>query len=399
MSEGVPEMSDTTLQEATTTPSTASVPVGIPPWVALDFDNLWGRGPRQLEYVIPDFLGVKEVGILASETGAGKSNVLLSLAVAAAGGKSALGYFEETSPSRVVYVDKEMGTGEFMRRLERLAVGMGAEPELVRRNLVVFCPDWPPDDPEGGSWSLNPHDTNSVEKFHETVRKFEADLVILDTFLALFGGDENKNDEVRNWYNTVAAPLRRDPGCSILIAHHFNKDQGYPDPKPSLSRLRGASDLAAFCEKVWVLAKRNETRDQYGPVVQSELRNLKARRGDSQEPLLVTIRDTSNDPLATTVEAEPSAGETGSRAVGDFLTEAGSDGLLRQDMVKRLAERGCAKSLGAADKMATRALKVLREAGKARFKPEGNGRRYWSADSAPPDAAGGAQSSTDTTRT
>ena len=147
------------------------------------------------------------------------------LAVAIASGKAPFRYFEACDSQKVIYVDWESGTNEIVRRTRLLAVGLGADPERVQANLKLFAQDWPPqlDRPAA---TLSVRDPEAVRDFHREVRKFRPAAVILDTYIALFGGDENDNTQAREWYNSVIAPIRRDPRTAVVLAHHFNKDQG-----------------------------------------------------------------------------------------------------------------------------------------------------------------------------
>ena len=61
---------------------------------------------------------------------------------------------------------------------------------------------------------------------------------------------------------------------------------------PGLDEIvRAGSQPCGFCDRVWVLDKGKESANEYGPVVEGKLKNLKARRGDPHDPLLVTIKD------------------------------------------------------------------------------------------------------------
>lgn len=350
-------------------------------WQPLDLRAHWGRTP-DLRYVIPGLVGWQEVGLLASETGAGKTHLLMNWAAALAGGKAVMGWCGATRPGRVAYVDREIGTGEFMRRLERLARAMGIPEELLYQNMMVFTLDCPVDNPLAGA-PLSVDDPRSFLEFQNLMQGFAPDLIILDTFGGLYGGEENSNDGVRRWYGDVLVPMRAR-GSSIILAHHFNKGGQFVGTRPSLERIRGASDLGGFSDRVWALERGSSIALGDGlRRVEATLRNVKARRGDEHEELRVTIEDVRlAEGVGTRVTAIELAPGTHTEVVGSWLQEAGEGGLLRKEIVERWMEQQ-GLTHAAAEQATTRARAPLERLGHFRQVREGNGMRYFFDEHAP----------------
>nr|WP_225952586.1 AAA family ATPase [Mycobacterium sp. OAS707] len=183
--------------------------------------------------VIPGLINEGESGSLVAQAGAGKSLLMLEMAVNLALGRPILG--EPTrEPVPVMYVDMENTETELANRLR----SMGHEPAtLDGAPLQYFSfPDLPPLDTVAGGRRL----ALVAEQFNPT-------LIILDTISRLVEGKEDSADTWRNLYNCAMLPLRRQ-GRTVLRLDH----QGHDLSKGA----RGSSAKRDDVDVAWILKRR-----------------------------------------------------------------------------------------------------------------------------------------------
>ncbi|OBJ26878.1 hypothetical protein A5620_05465 [Mycobacterium colombiense] len=182
------------------------------------------------EPIIPDLLNVGESGSLVAQAGAGKSLLMLEIAVALALGEPVLGT-PASDPITVMYIDMENPQAELTDRLRR----MGRAPaELAGHPLVYFSfPNLGPLDTAWGGSML------AVE-----AEKHQPELIVLDTISRLVEGKEDSADTWRNLYNHTMVPLRRQ-GRTVLRLDH----QGHDSSKGA----RGSSAKRDDVDVAWIM--------------------------------------------------------------------------------------------------------------------------------------------------
>jgi RecA-family ATPase len=184
------------------------------------------------EPVIQDLLNEGESGSLVGQAEAGKSLLMLEIAVASALGESVLGH-PPRDPIAVMYIDMENPEAELADRLRR----MGHAPvELAGHPLHYFSfPDLPPLDTTVGGCRLA-----------VAAEQYEPRLIILDTISRLVEGKEDSADTWRNLYNHTMVPLRRQ-GRTVLRLDH----QGHDSSKGA----RGSSAKRDDVDVAWIMRR------------------------------------------------------------------------------------------------------------------------------------------------
>lgn len=175
--------------------------------------------PQPRALILAPWLRERDAVLLWAPTGAGKSQVAMSMALAVAGGVKVMGWQAEASRS-VLYVDGEMDRGDLVERLDLLrktthpplAVG-----ELGRLHFLARdCHSPEVEFPDLG-------DTDAGHRIVlEAAKTTGATLVILDNLSTLATiEDENSASAIRGPMALVQK--LRQMGCTPLVVHHSDK--------------------------------------------------------------------------------------------------------------------------------------------------------------------------------
>lgn len=198
--------------------------------------------------------------VLASSSKAGKTWMLLDLAVSVASGQPWIKY--TTVQGRVLFLNFEIQRAFMRSRLHDLkckkVVGLS--------NLDV--------------WNLRGHALEFEQLVGEVVRR-TADrnysLIILDPiYKAMIGGDENAAGTIGTLCNQLEQ-LAHQTGAAVAFAHHFPK--GNQSKKTPMDRMSGSGVFARDADTIITLTEQ-ETDDCYA--MEFTLRNFK-----SQPPIVV----------------------------------------------------------------------------------------------------------------
>jgi len=95
----------------------------------------------------------------------------------------------------------------------------------------------------------------NISQLEEDIKNSRADVVIMDSFARFFVGNENSSDDVKKSFQLLK-PMMEKYGCSFIIIHHFNKNNG-----ANMNSLRGSSDLSAQCDTIMVI--NEDFKDNY----------------------------------------------------------------------------------------------------------------------------------------
>lgn len=168
------------------------------------------------QWYAPDLIPMRQVTILNGDGGVGKS--LLALQIAAAGAMSVDTLDIEPWAGRSMYVGAEDEADEFHRRLVDIAKSHGKELDdlfmfsllpLADRDALLATPD--------KSGNMKP--TALWAKIVEFACEFEPRLVVLDTAADLFGGDEIKRGQVRQFIGMLRQ-LAIGLDCAVVLLAH-----------------------------------------------------------------------------------------------------------------------------------------------------------------------------------
>jgi RecA-family ATPase len=169
------------------------------------------------EWFIEGLIPSRTVTLLYGDGGLGKSLLALQIGAASALGMQVVGL--DPMPGRVLYVAAEDEEAEFHRRLAtivetcgRSLADVGEDLRLVPladRDAVLMTPD------RSGRLAETP----LLGQLRKLIFDWRPALVVLDTLADLFGGDEIKRAQVRQFVGSLRA-IAIEFDCAILLLAH-----------------------------------------------------------------------------------------------------------------------------------------------------------------------------------
>lgn len=199
---------------------------GLPPILTLTKELLENPPPLAPE-LIEGVLRQGHKMLISGASKAGKSFLLIQLAIALAKGSEWLGF--KCKKSRVLYVNLEIDKASFFNRfavvLKRLGLKTSKEDYLYTWNL------------RGKAKPLD----KLLPTLIRRVKSHNFDAVIIDPIYKVITGDENKATDMARFTN-LFDKLCMETGAAAIYAHHHSKgDQGY---KKAMDRASGSGVFA-----------------------------------------------------------------------------------------------------------------------------------------------------------
>lgn len=323
--------------------------------------------PDAPSFQIRGFAPRREIGLLASDGGVGKTTIALAIACACAGGYP---LFDaecfQTDRSAVLFISEEDSLGVLLNRAGALIQGHGWDRERVLSNLHFLALEGVCLDDAG--WRAH---------LLAEVARLGAGWLILDPLCELTAAKENANDEAK----PIIKFLRQvtQVGACCLLAHHFGKAQ---EGRRSIDRIRGAS--------AWYSA----ARFVYGlHLVEGgiSIECLKFNRGEKLRPFVVN-RHVQADPANAVIwqsarleyqsvrEAEDKRAET------FVVAQLAAVGRLNTSELKERA-----KGTGVSGADVSTALRMLANTGRIRYEAGPRGAKFWTVATLPVDSGQGRQ--------
>ena len=311
--------------------------------------------PDPPSFIVNGLLLDREIHLLVSAGGEGKTTLALEIAAAVAGGNNLFEHpdFAVTAPGPVLFISEEDGLGVLQNRLVAIIKGHGWDAESVLGKVHLLAQEGASLD--SATWQL--HILQEIERIGTR-------LVVFDPLAELTLAAENSNDEMKpivRFFRKITATTK----ASVLVLHHAGKAvQG----KRKLDRIRGASSVNAAARAIYFLE-----RCDIGLGVEC----LKLNRGEIP-PKFVVKRDIESDPenpavwtsarftYVSQVEAEDEAAE---RFVLHHLTRRGT---LNTTELKDVA-----KGSGVAAVDISKALKNLSAVGQIGYQKGPKNSKRW----------------------
>jgi len=190
-----------------------------------------GQIRTKKEFLEPQLIeGIVRVGhkmLISGSSKAGKSFLLIQLAIALAEGRKWLGF--QCKKTRVFYVNLEIDEKSCGNRIDEIHFALGVEPKY-EEDFVV--------------WSLRgssmPLDKLAPKIIRKVANKgYEA--IIIDPIYKVITGDENNASQMGAFTN-LFDKICKETGCTVIYSHHHSKGaQGF---KRAMDRASGSGVFA-----------------------------------------------------------------------------------------------------------------------------------------------------------
>lgn len=224
--------------------------------------DLMHSPPKEPGAVLAPWWREAEAAMLYAPTGAGKSMLALTLALAIAGGGEVLGWGAPT-PRRVLLVDGEMSEHTIYSRLLALmaAAGLSSSAQaLAAENIGVLAR-------QGQAWDVGFPDLatdDGGDQLLALVEQQGAQVVVLDNLSTLASvADENAASSFTK-PNLLVQRLKQQ-NVATLVIHHAGKGSSQPGRSAS---YRGSSNLATTFDAIVGLTPLHGSRSGEGVAVE-----------------------------------------------------------------------------------------------------------------------------------
>ena len=175
---------------------------------AQTLDEVWDNMPPLKEELIPGVLRVGHKMLVAGPSKAGKSFLLINLAIAIAEGREWLGM--KCKQGKVVYVNLELDRASCFDRFKEIYGKMGIEPNHLKDITI---------------WNLRGHAAAMDRLAPILIHRFKSKdyaAVIIDPIYKVITGDENNATEMSkfcSYFDRVATEME----VSVIYCHHHSK--------------------------------------------------------------------------------------------------------------------------------------------------------------------------------
>lgn len=188
------------------------------------------------EWLVDQLIPGNGIACIAGRPKVGKSFIVLELATSIASGEPLFGQFE-VDQKNVLIISKEDGIPELKERLEKMNVNHHLNISISTDQKIFF------------------DDDSVVSKILSLVRQHNAQVVIIDSFIRVYRGDENTSKGI-TIVHRVFKQLN-DEGISIIFIHHHGKEDAQ-HARGGGDSLRGSSDIYAMIDTLLTIKKENE---------------------------------------------------------------------------------------------------------------------------------------------
>ncbi len=226
-------------------------------WRAMFHSQTEMENAPPISFLIEGFLQCEGVTAIAGPVRERKSLIALNVAHALLTGEPLFDHFKVVKkPTRVLYLCPEVSIGPFTDRLKKIGLI-----DYVGKRL--FCR------------TLNSPDHLKLDNA-ELKGALRGSVVILDTAIRFFEGDESSSQDARAFADVLFG-IMREGAESVVMLHHSPKTPG--EVMTLENAMRGSGDLGAFLACCWGTRLQDPAHPYQSA---SYLENLKQRDFESQ---------------------------------------------------------------------------------------------------------------------
>ncbi len=168
--------------------------------------------------IVEDIVAAGETVGLVGKPKAGKSRIGQQMALAVSRGDTFLGHCVPKA-RRVLVLDLENRAVGVRSRFQKMSDSSEGDDRVF-----IYAPETLSD---LGITLATPH---GIKALQQLVADVKPDLLIIDTWRLLLGGDENKTEVVVRGLRALSSLRQLVPALAILVVHHTRKTQGQDPP-------------------------------------------------------------------------------------------------------------------------------------------------------------------------
>lgn len=210
-------------------------------------------GPTEIDWIMPEIIPPGSSGLLAGDSGIGKSWLFMELALSIAMGTPFLGHFK-VKQGTVLIVDEENSELLLRNRLNKMIASKGIK--LIKsvpvKFLVGSSTHFSPIRSKNGDFVKSPQ----FDRLLETVKQQQPLVTMFDSLIRVHRARESASEEMSMAFSYVKQ-LIDQTGTSTLFTHHMRKSNNN-NGGGSGERIRGSTDIRAFCDFT-LLADKTES--------------------------------------------------------------------------------------------------------------------------------------------
>lgn len=227
-------------------------------------------------WLVQRFIPLDDVTMLLAHPKAGKTWVATELGIAVAFGVPAFGYMP-TKTGPVLLWLAEDAAGNMKSRVRSLLRTRGIyedDPRLDNLHIHTRNLDRVMTDVE--RVRLDVTDTRSRELFIAHAKALKPVLVVLDTMMTVAEAEDENSASVMQKIMRHMREIRDELGCSLLVTHHFGKDNDTNKDRDIFQRARGSSATRGAWDGAFALdtMKKTEGEDAQRFKVHFEMRGV-----------------------------------------------------------------------------------------------------------------------------
>ena len=232
----------------------------------INLRDIWDNMPPLKPELIEGILRISHKMIIASTSKAGKTFILMELAMAIAEGMNWIGH--RCKKGKVLYINMELDKDSFENRFKDIYKRMGMDVGNHVENIDI--------------WNLRGADKTISELAPFVINRMKDQgylAVMIDPLYKVLEGDENSNGDVAR---VVAKfdKIAEETGAAVIYAHHFAK--GSSASKSIIDRAAGAGTFARDPDAILTMTQLDwcpgieSEKDWTAWRVESTLREFKA---------------------------------------------------------------------------------------------------------------------------
>lgn len=232
--------------------------------------ELFDKAEDEIQWSVQNLFPAHGNAIVSGYPGAGKTWILLSLALQIVQGGNWLGYFP-VNPGTVLYLDAESSEELIKSRCKALIAGLGMTQDQFEG--LHFAT----------SRTIDLNHRSSLKEISGSIKKLLPDVIIFDSLIRFHSADENSAPAMKIVFRNLLE-LLGGHRCLCIFADHLRKPSQFD--YMGLSKLRGSTEKSAFVDSHVLVSKRD---------CKLTITNPKLRQAKEHLPFNINIVDCEED--------------------------------------------------------------------------------------------------------